>query len=135
MKKQLNFFVIKSFLGPFVLTFVIAIFVLLMQWLWKYIDDLVGKGLEWTVVTQLLFWASTTMIPLALPLAILLSSIMTFGNLGEHYELVALKIFRNIFATNHGAISCHNSSAKYYSILFFEQSASFCKFKNGFIAL
>lgn len=91
MKKRLNFFVIKSFLGPFLITFVIAIFVLLMQWLWKYIDDLVGKGLEWSIVAQLLFWASTTMIPLALPLAILLSSIMTFGNLGEHYELVALK--------------------------------------------
>jgi lipopolysaccharide export system permease protein len=91
MNKRLNFFVIKSFLGPFLATFVIAIFVLLMQWLWKYIDDLVGKGLEWNIVAQLLFWASTTMIPLALPLAILLSSIMTFGNLGEHYELVAIK--------------------------------------------
>lgn len=91
MFKKLNFFVIRSFIGPFLATFVIAIFVLLMQWLWKYIDDLVGKGLEWTIVAQLLFWASTTMIPLALPLAILLSSIMTFGNIGEHYELVALK--------------------------------------------
>jgi lipopolysaccharide export system permease protein len=73
------------------MTFFIAIFVLLMQWLWKYIDDLVGKGLSWGIITQLLFWSSTTMVPLALPLAILLSSIMTFGNLGEHYELVALK--------------------------------------------
>ncbi|HNW98665.1 MAG TPA: LptF/LptG family permease [Bacteroidales bacterium] len=81
----------RSFLGPFFITLFIAIFVLLMQWLWKYIDDLVGKGLEWTLIAQLLFWASTTMIPLALPLAILLSSIMTFGNLGENYELVALK--------------------------------------------
>lgn len=62
-----------------------------MQFLWKYIDDLVGKGLEWPVVAQLLFYASTTFVPLALPLAILLSSLMTFGNLGERYELVAMK--------------------------------------------
>lgn len=62
-----------------------------MQFLWKYIDDLVGKGLEWHVVAHLLFYASTTFVPLALPLAILLSSLMTFGNLGERYELVAMK--------------------------------------------
>ena len=62
-----------------------------MQWLWKYIDDLVGKGLEWYVVMELLFFASASLVPLALPLAILLSSIMTFGNMGEYYELVAFK--------------------------------------------
>ncbi len=62
-----------------------------MQWLWKYIDDLVGKGLEWYIVMELLFFASSSFVPLALPLAILLSSIMTFGNMGEHYELVAFK--------------------------------------------
>ncbi len=62
-----------------------------MQFLWRYIDDLVGKGLEWYVITELLFYASSTFVPLALPLAILLSSLMTFGNLGEHYELVAMK--------------------------------------------
>ena len=62
-----------------------------MQFLWKYIDDLVGKGLEWYVIAELLFYASSTFVPLALPLAILLSSLMTFGNLGEHYELVAMK--------------------------------------------
>jgi len=82
---------IRSFFGPLIMTLFIAIFVLLMQWLWKYVDDLVGKGLDTTIIAQLLFWASSTMVPLALPLAILLSSIMTFGNLGEHYELVALK--------------------------------------------
>lgn len=91
LNRRLYLFMIKSFSGPFIMTLFIAIFVLLMQWLWKYIDDLVGKGLELSLLAQLLFWASTTMIPLALPLAILLSSIMTFGNLGEHYELVALK--------------------------------------------
>ncbi len=62
-----------------------------MQFLWKYVDDLVGKGLEWYIVSELLFYASATFVPLALPLAILLSSIMTMGGLGENYELVALK--------------------------------------------
>ena len=62
-----------------------------MQFLWKYVDDLIGKGLEWYIVTELLFYASANLVTLALPLAILLSSIMTFGNLGEHYELVAMK--------------------------------------------
>lgn len=62
-----------------------------MQFLWKYIDELVGKGLEWDIVAELLFYASANLVPMALPLAILLSSIMTFGNLGENYELVALK--------------------------------------------
>lgn len=62
-----------------------------MQFLWRYIDDLVGKGLEWNLIIELIFYASATFVTLALPLAILLSSIMTFGNLGEHYELVAMK--------------------------------------------
>ena len=73
------------------MTFFIALFILLMQFLWKYIDDLVGKGFEWYIIAKLLFYASSTFIPLALPLAILLSSIMTLGNLGEHYETVAIK--------------------------------------------
>lgn len=73
------------------MTFFIALFIILMQFLWKYVDDLVGKGLEWHIIVQLLFYASATFVPLALPLAILLSSLMTFGNLGEHFELVALK--------------------------------------------
>jgi lipopolysaccharide export system permease protein len=89
--KKIFWLVVKSYLGPFVMTFFIALFILLMQFLWKYIDDLVGKGLEWYVIAQLLFYASSTFVPLALPLAILLSSLMTFGNLGENYELVAMK--------------------------------------------
>ena len=89
--KKLYLLVLRSYLGPLVLTFFIALFILVMQFLWKYIDDLVGKGLEWHVVARLLFYASTTFVPLALPLAILLSSLMTFGNLGERYELVAVK--------------------------------------------
>jgi lipopolysaccharide export system permease protein len=82
---------LKQYLGPFVFTFFIALFILLLQFLWKYIDDLVGKGLEWYIIAKLMFYASSTFVPLALPLAILLSSLMTFGNLGEQYELVAMK--------------------------------------------
>lgn len=89
--KKLHKLVINSFVGPFVLTFFIAQFILLMQFLWKYIDDLVGKGLEPTVVAELLFYTSATLVPLALPLAILVSSIMTFGNLAEHFEITAAK--------------------------------------------
>ncbi len=89
--KRLHKFVIKSFLGPFFMTFFISVFILLMQFLWKYIDDLVGKGLEWSIVTELLVYASFGLVPLAFPLAMLLASIMTFGNLGENYELVAMK--------------------------------------------
>ncbi|HPG33783.1 MAG TPA: LptF/LptG family permease, partial [Lentimicrobium sp.] len=89
--KRLYLLILRSYLGPLILTFFIALFILVMQFLWKYIDDLVGKGLPWYVVGQLLFYASTTFVPLALPLAILLSSLMTFGNLGERYEMVAVK--------------------------------------------
>jgi lipopolysaccharide export system permease protein len=89
--KRLHKFIIKSFLGPFFMTFFISVFILLMQFLWKYIDDLVGKGLEWGIVSELLLYASFGLVPLAFPLAMLLASIMTFGNLGENYELVAMK--------------------------------------------
>lgn len=89
--KRLYLLIIKSYIGPFLGTFFIAVFVLLMQFLWKYVDDLVGKGLEWYVITELLFYASATFVPMALPLAVLLSSLMSFGSLGERYELVAVK--------------------------------------------
>ncbi len=78
-------------MGPFFLTFFICIFVLLMQFLWKYIDDLVGKGLEWHIIVEFLTYASCALVPMAFPLAMLLASIMAFGNLGENYELVAMK--------------------------------------------
>lgn len=78
-------------MGPFLMTFFIAVFLLLMQFLWKYIDEFVGKGIDTLVMAELLSYASVNFIPMALPLAILLSSIMTFGSIGEHYELVALK--------------------------------------------
>ncbi len=89
--KRLDRFILKSYLGPLVMTFFISLFILLMQFLWKYIDDLVGKGLEWYIIVKLMFYASSTFVPLALPLSILLSSLMMFGNLGEHYELVSIK--------------------------------------------
>ena len=89
--KRLHRFIISSFLGPFFMTFFICIFILLMQFLWKYIDELVGKGLDWKIVTELLIYASFGLVPLAFPLAMLLASIMTFGNMGENYELVAMK--------------------------------------------
>ncbi|MBI3238765.1 MAG: LptF/LptG family permease, partial [Flavobacteriia bacterium] len=89
--KRLTVFSIRSFVGPFVVTFLISMFMLIMQFTWKYIDDLMGKGLGAGVITELLFYVSAGLIPLALPLAILLSSIMTFGNLAENNELTALK--------------------------------------------
>ena len=89
--KRIDRYIIRSFTGPFFLTFFITLFILLMQFLWKYIDDLVGKGLEWYVVAELMFYASATMVPLALPLATLLAALMTFGNLGERFELAAFK--------------------------------------------
>ena len=82
---------LKSFIGPFVATFFISMFVLIMQFLWRMIDEIVGKGLEFTVIAELLIYVATTLVPMALPLAVLLSSIMTFGSLGENYELIALK--------------------------------------------
>lgn len=83
--------VLKAFLRPFIVTFFIVMFILLMLFLFKYIDDLIGKGFEWYVILELLVYASATNVAMALPLAILLSSIMTFGSLGENYELVAIK--------------------------------------------
>lgn len=73
------------------MTFFITMFVLLMQFLWKYIDDLVGKGLSWDVIAELLLYASAGLLPMALPLATLLASLMTMGNLGENNELLAMK--------------------------------------------
>lgn len=89
--KRLHVFMLKSFIGPFIATFFISMFVLLMQMLWRYIDELVGKGLDFSVIAELMFYFSVSLIPMALPLAVLLSSIMTFGTLGENYELIALK--------------------------------------------
>lgn len=89
--KTLYKFILKSYIAPFVMTFFIAMFVFFMMFIFKYIDDFVGKGLGAGVLSELFFYFSLTTIPMALPLAILLSSLMTFGNLGEHFELTAMK--------------------------------------------
>lgn len=73
------------------MTFCICLFIVIMQFLWRYIDELVGKGLSIDVIAELFFYAALSMVPLALPLSILLAALMTFGDLGEHVELTALK--------------------------------------------
>lgn len=91
MVKKLDKLIIRAFIGPFVATFFISLFVLVMQFFWLYIDDLVGKGLDVITILRLIAYVAATAVPLALPLALLISSIMTFGNLGESFELVAIK--------------------------------------------
>ena len=89
--KRLYTFMIQSFLPVFFMTFFICLFIVLMQFLWKYVDEMVGKGIELSVLLELFFYAALTMVPLSLPLSILLASLMTFGNLGEQLELLAIK--------------------------------------------
>lgn len=89
--KSIYKLILKSYLGPMFLTFFIVMFVLLMNFMFRYIDELVGKGLETMVILELLFYALATMIPMGLPLATLLASIMTMGDLGENNELLAMK--------------------------------------------
>ncbi|MBL7719147.1 MAG: LptF/LptG family permease [Flavipsychrobacter sp.] len=89
--KKLDKLIIRSFVGPFVVTFFVTLFVLVMQFFWLYMDELIGKGLGVWMILQLLLYISSTLVPLALPLGVLLASIMTFGNLGENFELVAIK--------------------------------------------
>ena len=91
MIKKLDILIIRSFIGPFIATFFITLFVLIIQFFWLWIDDFVGKGIDGIIILRLIALLSTTLVPLALPLAVLLSSIMTFGNLGETFELVAIK--------------------------------------------
>lgn len=89
--KKIHLLILKAFIRPFIVTFLIVMFVLLMLFLWKYIDDLIGKGFEWYTILELMMYASATNVAMALPLSVLLSSIMTYGTLGENYELVAIK--------------------------------------------
>ena len=80
--KRIDTFMLQTFLPQFAMTFLICLFIVMMEFLWKYIDELVGKGLSVDVVAELFFYAALSMTPLALPLAVLLASLMTFGNLG-----------------------------------------------------
>jgi lipopolysaccharide export system permease protein len=89
--KIIDRFVLGSFLRPFFVAFIVMVLFLLMQFVWVYIDDLVGRGVEWYYIAELLFYASASVVPRALTLAVLLGSIMTFGAMGEHYELAAMK--------------------------------------------
>ena len=89
--KKLDRFIIKSFVGPFIAILLVVVFILMMQFLWLYIDELVGKGLGFKVILEFLMWGSATLLPLSLPLATLLSSMMTLGTLGENNELLAIK--------------------------------------------
>ena len=83
--------VIKAYMGPLAATFFIVLFILMMNFVWRYIDELTGKGLDFFTIAELVVCATANMIPLGLPLALLLSSIMALGNLGENYELLAMK--------------------------------------------
>ena len=89
--KRLDRFIVKSFVGPFFAILFVVVFILVMQFLWLYIDELVGKGLSMKVILEFLAWGSATMLPLSLPLATLLASMMTLGSLGENNELLAIK--------------------------------------------
>ena len=89
--KKLDIFILKSFCLLFAGTFFICLFIFMLQFLWKYVDDMVGKGLEMTVLAQFFFYSALTLVPASLPLAILLAALITFGNFGERFELLAMK--------------------------------------------
>jgi len=91
MFKKLDKLIIKAFVGPFIAVFFLTLLVLIMQFFWLWIDDFVGKGLSASIIFEFIGYQSTALVPLALPLAVLLSSLMTFGSLGENFELVAVK--------------------------------------------
>ncbi|HYG02438.1 MAG TPA: LptF/LptG family permease [Chryseosolibacter sp.] len=89
--KKIDKLILSAFIGPFFLTFLVVVFILLNIQMLKYFDDLIGKGLEWASIAELLFYFAIFTTPTAFPLAILLSSLIAFGNLGEHFELTAIK--------------------------------------------
>ena len=89
--KRLDLFILRSFIGPFIAILLVVVFILMMQFLWLYIDELVGKGLSFKVILEFLGWGAATLLPLSLPLSTLLASMMTLGTLGENNELLAIK--------------------------------------------
>ena len=98
---KLDKYVLKSFIKPLIPTVGIMVFFFLMQMVWKYIDDLAGKGIEWYTILELMFYWAASVVPFALPVSILFASLLTFGNFGEHYEMAAMKssgisLFRGI---------------------------------------
>lgn len=91
MVKKIDRLVVTSFIAPFIATFFIALFVLIMQFLWTYIDDILGKGANLWILIELLSYLSMSLVPTALPVAVLISSVMLMGNMAENYELASLK--------------------------------------------
>ena len=89
--KKLDLYLIKKFVGPFIVVFVVVVFALSLQFIWQYINELVGKGLSFGVIMEFMGWAACTLFPNEIPLATLLASIMTLGGLGERNELLAMK--------------------------------------------
>lgn len=133
--RKLDTLILKSFIGPFILTTVVATFILLIQYMMKYFDDFVGKDLGFEVFGELLFYFSLNMLQVALPLGVLVSSLMTFGNLGENFELTAIKgagisllralrpIFFFVVVLTFGAYNFNNhvvpaANLKAYSLLY-----------------
>lgn len=89
--KKLDIFILKSFCMLFMGTSLICLFIFMMQFLWKYVDEMVGKGLEISVLAKFFFYSALTLVPVSLPLAVLLAALITFGNFGERFELLAMK--------------------------------------------
>ena len=89
--KRLNLFILQTFLPVFLMTFFVSLFIVLMQFIWVYADDMIGKGLDIAVLAELFFYVALTLVPTALPLALLLASLIAFGNLGERLELLSMK--------------------------------------------
>ena len=89
--KKLDKYILKSFIGPFIAILCVVVFILVMQMLWVYVDELVGKGLGFSVILSFMFWGGCTILPMALPLATLLSSMMTVGSMAENNELMSIK--------------------------------------------
>ena len=97
----LDRYVLKSFIRPLIPTLGIMVFFFLMQMVWKYVDDLAGKGIEWYIILELMTYWAASVVPFALPVSVLFASLLTFGNFGEHYEMAAMKsagisLFRGI---------------------------------------
>ena len=89
--KKIDILILKSFIGPYILSFFVAEFVLVMQFMWKYIDEIIGKGFSMFDILELVFYYGMMIVPMALPISILIASVMVFGNLAERYEMTAMK--------------------------------------------
>ncbi|MDR0941195.1 MAG: LptF/LptG family permease, partial [Bacteroidales bacterium] len=133
--KKIDSYILKAYVGPLILMLCITTFILLMQFLWKYVDDMVGKGLEWSVILELLFFATMNILQMSLPLSILCASIFVYGNLGESNELIAIKaagvsLFRlmmpliifNVFVAGFGFVYSNNilpySNLRLWSLMY-----------------